>query len=31
LNGEESVKPGDLVNVLIEHSDEYDLWGTKVD
>lgn len=31
LNGEESLKPGDLVNVLIEHSDEYDLWGTKVD
>lgn len=30
LNGEENVKPGDLVNVLIEHSDEYDLWGTKV-
>lgn len=30
LNGEEN-KPGDLVNVLVEHSDEYDLWGTKVD
>lgn len=30
LNGEENVKPGDLVNVLIEHSDEYDLWGTIV-
>lgn len=30
LNGEENVKPGDLVQVLIEHSDEYDLWGTKV-
>ena len=30
LNGEENVKPGDMVNVLIEHSDEYDLWGTKV-
>ncbi|WP_049629640.1 30S ribosomal protein S12 methylthiotransferase RimO [Cellvibrio sp. pealriver] len=30
LNGEENVKPGDLVNVLIEHSDEYDLWGAKV-
>ncbi len=30
LNGEENVQPGDLVNVLIEHSDEYDLWGTKV-
>lgn len=30
LNGEQDVKPGDLVNVLIEHSDEYDLWGTKI-
>lgn len=30
LNGEENVKPGDIVNVLIEHSDEYDLWGTRV-
>lgn len=30
LNGEQSLKPGDLVTVLIEHSDEYDLWGTKV-
>ena len=30
LNGEENVKPGDMVNVLIEHSDEYDLWGVKV-
>ena len=30
LNGEENLKPGDLVNVLIEHSDEYDLWGSKV-
>jgi ribosomal protein S12 methylthiotransferase len=30
LNGEENVKPGDLVNVFIEHSDEYDLWGSKV-
>jgi ribosomal protein S12 methylthiotransferase len=30
LNGEVDVKPGDIVNVKIEHSDEYDLWGTKV-
>ena len=30
LNGETDVKPGDLVNVSIEHSDEYDLWGSKV-
>ena len=27
LNEEKDVKPGDLVDVLIEHSDEYDLWG----
>lgn len=31
LNGEQNVKPGDLVKVLIEHADEYDLWGIKVD
>lgn len=30
LNGEKQVAPGDLVQVTIEHSDEYDLWGTKV-
>jgi ribosomal protein S12 methylthiotransferase len=30
LNGEDTVKPGDVVDVLIEHSDEYDLWGSKV-
>jgi ribosomal protein S12 methylthiotransferase len=30
LNGEFSVKPGDLVSVLIEHADEYDLWGSLV-
>ena len=30
LNGEENVKPGDLIDVVIEHSDEYDLWGTKL-
>lgn len=30
LNGEANVKPGDMVNVVIEHSDEYDLWGSKV-
>jgi len=27
LNEEFSVKAGDIVNVKIEHSDEYDLWG----
>jgi len=30
LNGDIQVKPGDIVNVQIEHSDEYDLWGTRV-
>ncbi len=30
LNGETSVKPGDQVMVLIEHADEYDLWGSVV-
>ncbi|NYZ14021.1 30S ribosomal protein S12 methylthiotransferase RimO [Azospirillum sp. RWY-5-1] len=28
LNGETGVKPGDLVDVVIENSDEYDLWGS---
>ncbi|PTB85706.1 30S ribosomal protein S12 methylthiotransferase RimO, partial [Pseudidiomarina aestuarii] len=28
LNGEVDVKPGDKVSVLIEHADEYDLWGS---
>ncbi|WP_294965075.1 30S ribosomal protein S12 methylthiotransferase RimO [uncultured Gilliamella sp.] len=28
LNGEKEVKVGDIVQVNIEHSDEYDLWGT---
>ena len=28
LNGEFDVQPGDQVDVLIEHADEYDLWGT---
>lgn len=30
LNDEQSVKVGEIVNVKIEHSDEYDLWGTFV-
>lgn len=30
LNGEVNVKPGDKVSVLIEHADEYDLWGSLV-
>ncbi len=28
LNGETSLKPGDLVDVVIEEADEYDLWGS---
>ena len=28
LNEEKDVKVGDVVQVIIEHSDEYDLWGT---
>ncbi|UAA40217.1 30S ribosomal protein S12 methylthiotransferase RimO [Paraneptunicella aestuarii] len=30
LNGDMEVNPGDFVEVLIEHADEYDLWGTRV-
>lgn len=30
LNGEQSLKAGDLVRVEIEHADEYDLWGRLV-
>ncbi|WP_294902405.1 30S ribosomal protein S12 methylthiotransferase RimO [Tatumella sp. UBA2305] len=30
LNGEFSVKAGDIVRVRVEHADEYDLWGSKV-
>ncbi|MDF2178873.1 30S ribosomal protein S12 methylthiotransferase RimO [Aliiglaciecola sp. CAU 1673] len=31
LNGDTEVKPGDLVEVEIEHSDEYDLWGSRIE
>ena len=31
LNGETNLKPGDLVRVVIEHADEYDLWGSRVE
>ncbi|BDX06482.1 30S ribosomal protein S12 methylthiotransferase RimO [Planctobacterium marinum] len=31
LNGDTSVQPGDFVDVLIEHADEYDLWGSRVE
>lgn len=30
LNDDTGVEPGDFVDVLIEHADEYDLWGTRV-
>ncbi|WP_291970060.1 30S ribosomal protein S12 methylthiotransferase RimO [Candidatus Symbiopectobacterium sp.] len=30
LNGETNVKVGDVVQVVIEHADEYDLWGSRV-
>lgn len=30
LNGETTVKPGDIVRVKIENADEYDLWGTLI-
>ena len=30
LNGEQSLQPGDKVKVLIEHADEYDLWGSVI-
>ncbi|HGJ5891061.1 MAG TPA: 30S ribosomal protein S12 methylthiotransferase RimO [Arsenophonus apicola] len=29
LNGEFNVKPGDIVQVYVEHADEYDLWATR--
>ncbi|WP_293615454.1 30S ribosomal protein S12 methylthiotransferase RimO [Porticoccus sp.] len=31
LNGEQTLQPGDLINVTIEESDEYDLWGELAD
>ncbi|GAA0351082.1 30S ribosomal protein S12 methylthiotransferase RimO [Bowmanella denitrificans] len=30
LNGDTELKAGDLVRVMIEHSDEYDLWGSRI-
>ncbi|MGG2141844.1 30S ribosomal protein S12 methylthiotransferase RimO [Symbiopectobacterium sp. RP] len=30
LNGETNVKVSDVVQVVIEHADEYDLWGRRV-
>jgi ribosomal protein S12 methylthiotransferase len=29
LNGETDVVPGDILNVKIEHADEYDVWGRR--
>lgn len=29
LNGEFDVNPGDIIQVLVEHADEYDLWATR--
>jgi ribosomal protein S12 methylthiotransferase len=31
LNGETSLKPGQLVQAVVEHADEYDLWATLVE
>ncbi len=30
INGESELSPGDMLNVRIEHADEYDLWGVPV-
>ncbi|HEY8277305.1 MAG TPA: 30S ribosomal protein S12 methylthiotransferase RimO [Methyloceanibacter sp.] len=30
LNGELQLSPGDLLKVVVEHADEYDLWGRRV-
>jgi ribosomal protein S12 methylthiotransferase len=30
LNDEKNVKAGDIVQVQVEHADEYDLWGSKM-
>ncbi|HGN1706978.1 TPA: 30S ribosomal protein S12 methylthiotransferase RimO [Providencia rettgeri] len=30
LNGEFDVKAGDIIKVLVEHADEYDLWGSMI-
>jgi ribosomal protein S12 methylthiotransferase len=31
LNGAAGLKPGDLVQAIVTHADEYDLWGASVD
>jgi ribosomal protein S12 methylthiotransferase len=30
LNGEKSLKPGDVVRVKVDNADEYDLWASKI-
>ncbi|MFT6899419.1 MAG: ribosomal protein S12 methylthiotransferase, partial [Paraglaciecola sp.] len=30
LNGDVTLKSGDLVTVKVEHSDEYDLWASRL-
>ncbi len=30
LNGAQGLQPGDTVKAVIEHADEYDLWGTQL-
>jgi ribosomal protein S12 methylthiotransferase len=30
LNGEDNVKPGDIVRAKVAHADEYDLWAERV-
>jgi ribosomal protein S12 methylthiotransferase len=31
LNGDTDLQPGDRVQVTIEHADEYDLWGSRIE
>jgi ribosomal protein S12 methylthiotransferase len=30
LNGDDGLKPGDMVRARIVHADEYDLWGERL-
>lgn len=30
LNGETGLKPGDIIRAKVEHSDEYDLWASRI-
>ena len=29
LNGDVTLKPGDLITATVEHADEYDLWASR--